>query len=112
MTFIYNSQIINAINKSRPDVVANFYVIHNFINDIRKRNLCNLNKLCEYLLLFLSEFGKGCPDYINNQYQQELYIKQNNECIITGLSRSICTLFFTEEENEYLEKMMKHFEYT
>jgi len=109
---IYNSQIINAINKSRPDVVSNFYAIKNFTNDIKKHNTCNFNKLCEYIYVFLNEYGKGCIDYINNQYVQDLYVKQHNENLMICLCHGISLICFTEEENEYLEKMMKHFDYT
>lgn len=109
MALIYNSQLINAINKSRPDIVANFYVIHNFMDDIKKINTCNFNKLYEYLLIFLNEYSKGC---INTQFNQELYIKQHNEHLMTCLCRSIISICFTNEENEYLEKVIKHFDYT
>jgi hypothetical protein len=112
MTRVYNSQIINAINKSRPDNVANFYAIKNFTDDIKNRNTTNLNKLTEYLLIFLSEYGKGCIDYINNQYIQDLHVKKHNENLLTCLCCGVNSLYFTEEENEFLEKMMKHFDYT
>jgi hypothetical protein len=112
MYHVYNSQILNAINKSRPDTVANFYVIQNFMDDIKKRDTPNLMKLYDCLFIFLSEYGKGCIEYLNNQFNQDLYMKQHNEHLMTCLCRSIHCICFTEEENEFLEKMMKHFDYT
>jgi hypothetical protein len=112
MSFIYNSQILNAINKSRPDNVINFCVIKNFMDDIKKQNTNNFNKLFEFLMIFLNEYGKGCIDYINAQYMQELHVKQHNENMMSFLCKSINTLCFTEEENDRLEKLLKHFDYT
>ncbi len=112
MTFIYNSQLINAINKSRPDVIANYYVLQNFIEDIKKRNTPNFNNLCDYLLFFLNSYGKGCIDYLNDEFNQSLYMKKNNEHLMNCLCRSINSICFKEEEIEYLRENMKHFDYT
>lgn len=112
MRLIYNSQLINAINKSRPDNIANFYVINNFMSDIKQRNTPNFNNLCDYIICFLNGYGTGCIDYLNDEFNQSLYIKKNNEYLMGCLSRSINSICFKEEEIEYLKDNMKHFDYT
>ncbi len=112
MTYIYNSQLINVINKLVKDnETTYFYVIKNFVDDIRKVDTNNFNNLAEYLICFVNTYGKGCIDYLSDETSQALYIRQNNEQLFYGLARGINSICFTEEEKEILKEMMKHFDY-
>lgn len=112
MTYIYNSQLINAVYKlTQENNITYPYVIKNFIDDIRKTNTKNFELLSEYMICFMNGYGKGCIEYINDETKQSLYIRQNNEQLLHVLARGINHICFTEEEKEILKEMLGHFDY-